>query len=127
MICELDRDKTEGAESWEMSNLEDEAQDVRVAERPARPSVVRATGFELVDARGACRLKLALTGKGLPRLEMYDGQGSPRLAVGLKADGAPAMVLLGSKGRRRCEIALDEEDGTLVVYDEDGEEVGCVG
>ena len=74
------------------------AEDVLSSQQPV-PSVVTATGLNIVDSKGKIRIQLGFSGEGPPGIWVMDDKGIPRIILGLYQDQTSYFGLQDKKGQ----------------------------
>ncbi len=83
-----------------------------------RPSLVRATRFELIDGSGRIVAGLEPSPDG-PRLRFIDQEGRSRIELGMHGDESPYVVLIGNDKRPRVSIRVDSFGNPNVTMSDD--------
>jgi hypothetical protein len=108
---------------------------------PGKPTVLTATGVNIVDNAGRVRMSLAVGGdgsagvvlyrsgkdlaanffvdsNGLPQLHMFDATKNKRQVLGVNSDGQPHLSQFDKTGSKRASYFLDKDSGAnTVLYD----------
>src|SRR5262245_59116342 len=85
----------------------------------AQFEMVRARGFQVLDADG--RIRIALTAQGMPRLTMYDEAGHHRATLAVLTDGASGLTFFDENGRGRCEFRLWGDGESLLNLNDEAD------
>lgn len=90
------------------------------AESPQTPQVLRAQGFDLVDARGQVRAQLYLAEDGGGSLRLHSPDGTVRVKLGGSADGS-SLLLFDKEVQPAVELSA-KKTGTSIRLAEKGKE-----
>lgn len=74
------------------------------AQSTPRNDVIQAHGYEVVNADGKVRARLALDASGSPELRMFDSRDRARIRVGIHKDSEPLITLIDEQDKNRLSM-----------------------
>lgn len=86
-------------------------------------AAVRAQRFELVDAEGNVRARLALQEDGTPGLCLCDAKGKMRAGLLLNREGVPQLCVWAESGALRATLGFGTEWKTELVLTDRNQQV----
>ncbi len=87
------------------------------------PSILTATGINIVDGTGRIRMQIGFSKDGPPGIWMMDERGMPRLIMGLYGDQTSYLGLQDKEGRMiQLMRSTGESESPLLIFKHQGQD-----